>query len=196
MNFAVKPPASARSRRGLAIFLTGTPPTASLKHLFRPLFPPQPPFPPLRSGPRAASRPSRQKQIPSSHNSTYEESYIHQTFSKETPRRASYPVPNGGVTVTSSVTGTKTITGSVAFWKTVTIGGSGSTANSQGLSFNVERYPNHESKVEVFAERTASKKYRRYVGPGTSPGGPFSPTGNTTFGYTNVILGVPMYREQ
>ena len=31
-----------------------------------PLFPPQPPFTPLRSGPNAPSKPTRQKQIPSS----------------------------------------------------------------------------------------------------------------------------------
>jgi hypothetical protein len=32
----------------------------------QPLFPPQPPFSPIRSGPKAASKPFRQKQFPSS----------------------------------------------------------------------------------------------------------------------------------
>jgi thiol:disulfide interchange protein len=34
--------------------------------MFRRMFPPQPPLSPIRSGPKTASKPSRQKQIPSS----------------------------------------------------------------------------------------------------------------------------------
>jgi len=41
----------------MGIFLTETPPTASLKHLIRPLFPRNPLFPALRSSPTAVSGP-------------------------------------------------------------------------------------------------------------------------------------------
>ena len=59
-------PHNARSWRGPGPFLTETPPTDSPKHLFRPLFPRNPLFPALRSGPTTVSEASRQKQIPSS----------------------------------------------------------------------------------------------------------------------------------
>jgi hypothetical protein len=60
MKTAVKPPTPAKTRRRKRIFLTETPPTAPLKHLFRPL------FPALRSSPAAVSGAYSQKQIPSS----------------------------------------------------------------------------------------------------------------------------------
>ena len=49
-------------------FSCGNPHNRQTKPPSPPLFPPQPPFSPLRSGPKVASRPSRQKQIPSSNN--------------------------------------------------------------------------------------------------------------------------------
>ena len=66
MMIAVKTPYSAETRRRMGIFLTETPPIGSLKHLFRPLFPPHPPFfrPPVQ--PTAGSGASHQKQIPNS----------------------------------------------------------------------------------------------------------------------------------
>ena len=64
MKTAVKSPESAVYRRGLGIFLTETPPPDTPKHLFRPLFPRNPHFPALRSGPLALSGASRKKQSP------------------------------------------------------------------------------------------------------------------------------------
>ncbi len=65
METAMKFPYTAHSRRGQGLFLTETPPTASPKHLFHPLFPRNPLFPRLRSGHRHLQRLSPQKQIPS-----------------------------------------------------------------------------------------------------------------------------------
>ena len=61
MKTAVKSPESADYRRGLGIFLTETPLTAAPKHFFRPLFPRNPHFPALRSGPTAVAGTSREK---------------------------------------------------------------------------------------------------------------------------------------
>jgi hypothetical protein len=53
MKTAVKSPELADYRRGPGIFPTETPPTDAPKHLFRSLFPRNPQFPALRSGPMA-----------------------------------------------------------------------------------------------------------------------------------------------
>jgi len=74
MNFAVKPQTPAKTRRRIGIFLTETPPIASLKHLFRSL------FPALRSSPTAVSGASRQKQIPSNSHTQHIMAQKHMHF--------------------------------------------------------------------------------------------------------------------
>jgi hypothetical protein len=66
MKTAMKSPDSTDYRHGLGFFLTETPPTDEPKHLFRPLFPRNPLFPALRSGPKGYFRGLPPKQIPSS----------------------------------------------------------------------------------------------------------------------------------
>jgi thioredoxin-related protein len=58
MKTEVKSPSSAKSRRGLGMFLPEAPPADAPKHPECPL------FPALRSGPAAVSEASRKKQIP------------------------------------------------------------------------------------------------------------------------------------